>query len=228
MALPIVARAIVSIGVTGHRAARLGDIDMAALTAVVERTLVTVGLAVAGVPGLPVELRLITALADGADTIVAECALARGWRLDSVLPFTREAYLADFAAPQSRAAYRRLLARSDVVVELPGVHRDHESSAAYECAGRFVLARADVLLAIWDGRPAQGRGGTGQIVAEAVMQDLPVILIDPEGAQVPVLLWSGLTGNDRGRHSVTTVPRGSLDALPGAIRKRLLSHGQLE
>lgn len=213
---------MITIGVTGHRASRLGGVELTALADAVDQALGRVELAAT----FPVQMRLITALADGADTIVAECALARGWLLASVLPFAREAYLADFTLPDSRAAYQRLLAASQAVFELPGMHQVDESPGAYESAGRFVLAQADVLLTIWDGGPAQGQGGTAQIVAEAVAQDIPVILIGLRDGHVPILLWGGFTGHDPGGHNVATVPRGSLDALPGLIRALRLGREQ--
>ena len=62
-----------------------------------------------------------------------------------------------------------------------------------------------------------GRGGTGQIVAEAVARDIPVIRIDPQGQTEPVLLWDGLTEHDLGQQDIETVPRGRLEALPDLI-----------
>ena len=38
----------------------------------------------------PPQLRMVSALADGADTIVAKAAHAAGWRVDACLPFPRE------------------------------------------------------------------------------------------------------------------------------------------
>jgi hypothetical protein len=38
-------------------------------------------------------------------------------------------------------------------------------------------------LAIWDGRPARGYGGTADVVAEAQREGLPVVVLWPEGAQ---------------------------------------------
>jgi hypothetical protein len=86
-----------------------------------------------------------------------------------------------------------------------------------------VLAQADILVAVWDGGPAQGRGGTAQIVAEAVARDIPVIQIDPQGQSAPSLLWDGLTEHDLGQQDVDTVPRGSLDDLAALIRQLLLA-----
>jgi hypothetical protein len=41
--------------------------------------------------------------------------------------------------------------------------------------------RSDRLLAVWDGKPAQGLGGTGDIVAYAKSRGLPTTVIWPEG-----------------------------------------------
>ncbi len=227
-----IARPILSIGVTGHRAARLADADEAALAATVAATLERIELAAIAVAA-DVELRAITALADGADSIVAEAAIRRGWSLASILPFARGHYAEDFASPQSLATYDRLIAASGRVFELAAQESfqdDGDAPAAYERAGRIVLGQADILIAVWDGGPAQGRGGTGQIVAEAVARDIPVIQIDPLVHIAPALLWDGLTEHDLGQQTVDTVPRAALDALPGdalagLIRQLLLPPG---
>jgi hypothetical protein len=40
-----------------------------------------------------------------------------------------------------------------------------------------MLDRIDVLLALWDGKPARGRGGTAEIVRRAHDLGLPVVWI---------------------------------------------------
>ncbi len=213
------ARPVLSVGATGHRAARLEGIGPATLEAAVAATLARIEQAAIAVAD-DVELRAITALADGADSIVAEAAMQRGWSLLSILPFAREHYAADFTSSQSLATYDRLIAASQRVVEPAGQHED--PAVAYERAGRIVLAQADILIAIWDGDPPRGRGGTAQIVAEAVARGIAVIRIDPCSSSAPALLWDGLTGHDAGRQDVDTVPRAGLDALPRLIRGLLL------
>ena len=67
-----------------------------------------------------------------------------------------------------------MLKRAAEVLEVaPQAGRD----GAYEAAGRAVLDRSDALIAVWDGREAQGRGGTGGVVAEARRRGLPVAWI---------------------------------------------------
>ena len=49
--------------------------------------------------------------------------------------------------------------------------------AAYAAAGLAVLDRCDLLIALWDGMPARGPGGTGDQVAEARARALPLVWI---------------------------------------------------
>ncbi len=211
---------ILTIGVTGHRLARLAGADLASVKQAVAATLDTIA---AALPhhAAPIDIRFITALADGGDTIIAEQVVTRGWSLMSVLPFARASYRADFAGADAIATYERLLVASDAVFELPGDYTPDTFAAAYERAGRVILSQCDVLLALWDHGPVQGRGGTAQIVAEAVMLDIPVIQIDPLARTVPTLHWDGLTAHDLGQQTIETVPNASLDALPALLQQLL-------
>ena len=163
-------------------------------------------------------MRLITSLADGADTIAAHEAVALGWALDAVLPFSRAEYLSDFADHQARTDHESLLGSAHVVFELDGDRAiDGGSAIAYERAGRVVLAQSDILIAVWDGDPVRGRGGAAQIVGEAVLAGIPVVVIDPAKPDLPRLFWDGLEDHDLGQQSVETVPTGDLSALPALV-----------
>src|SRR3954470_3321391 len=94
-----VARTSLSVAVTGHRLHRLGPDGQervmrraAEVLGAIERE-VRASLS----SSEQASLRLVTAVADGADTIFGEAAVARGWLLDVVLPFGRETYRRDFA-----------------------------------------------------------------------------------------------------------------------------------
>ncbi len=201
------------IGVTGHRLGRLGSADLQALRATLRELFVTLS-STASNP-----MRLITSLADGADSIAAEEALDLGWALDAVLPLPRADYLSDFTESAARADHEALLVKAHSVFELDGDRSAEDSSAiAYERAGRVVLAQSDILVAVWDSGPVRGRGGAAQIVAEAVLAGIPVIHIDPAGAHPPRLLWDGLEEHDLGQQTIDSVPRGDLSALPGLLR----------
>lgn len=145
----------------------------------------------------PPLLRLITPLAEGADQLVAEVALARGWRIEAVLPFAAEEYRQDFAHPatpgttpaECLAGFDRLLAAagSNVLV-LDG---DRAAAArSYEAAGRTVVRNCDLLIAIWDGgdeEPAK-RGGTAETVRFAARYGPPVWWLRADGSADPVVL----------------------------------------
>jgi hypothetical protein len=81
-----------------------------------------------------------------------------------------------------------LLARSTSVLELPGDPAN--SLDAYVMTGRGTVAHCDVLVAVWDGRPPRGRGGTGEVVQLALTRGTAIVHI-PLDAQTEIrLLWS--------------------------------------
>ena len=207
------ASAALGIGVTGHRLERLGNVDLGALRGALNALM-------RGLSGeVPTPMRVVTSLADGADSIAAEEALALGWTLDAVLPLHRADYLDDFTHPVARADHEALLSKATNVFELDGDRSVEGGSAiAYERAGRVVLAQSDILIAVWDGSPVRGRGGAAQIVAEAVLAGIPVIHLHPAAAHPPMLLWDGLAEHDLGQQTVETVARGGLDVLPALVR----------
>jgi hypothetical protein len=118
----------------------------------------------------------VTLLADGADQLFARAVLDAGGALEVVVP--AEHYRAGLP-PESWPAYDDLLARAASVVRLGRVESDPE---AHMRASEEVLRRADVLFAVWDGRPARGPGGTADVVAAARRRGLPVVVVWPDGA----------------------------------------------
>ena len=134
----------------------------------------------------PPRLRAISALAEGADTLVAEIALQRGAELAAALPFAAEEYERDFAAGAPRDGFHALLRAAFAVFELDG-SREREAES-YEAVGRLVVRQCDVLLAIWDGEPAAGRGGTALIAAYAGRLGVPVVWIHATKEREPTLM----------------------------------------
>jgi hypothetical protein len=116
----------------------------------------------------PITFKIRSPLAEGADRIVAREALklleADGVVLEAVLPLDPADYVHDFDSASSRREFEELLAQAGSSVTMPRVkHRDE----AYERAGQYVVNHCDVLIAVWDGGRARGRGGTAAIVAYA-------------------------------------------------------------
>jgi len=143
-------------------------------------------------------LRIISALASGADQWVAEEAISLSFELQSVLPFSREKYLEDFTVPSEAESYKSLLSKASAVLELDGkvvIKKDEKrkpDSQSYEAVGRGILNQTDLLIAVWDGKDAFGRGGTGQVVREALQNGIPVVHIPwgtPEKWQMKQTTW---------------------------------------
>lgn len=167
------------IGITGHRPNRLTAPDAVA----VDMGRVLDGIAAAAQGFAP---QMISALAEGADRVAAEAALARGWPLTAVLPFARDEYEKDFSAPGSLAAFAALMARAGETVALPG--DAGKRPEAYEAAGLWMLDRAAILIAVWDGGVSRGRGGTSEIIRAALGRGRAVIRVDATGRLQPHIL----------------------------------------
>lgn len=119
----------------------------------------------------------VTSLAAGSDQLFASEVLAAGGTLHVVVPCS--GYEMTFEAAD-RTAYRRLLEQAEVVENLPF---EEPSEAAYYAAGRRVVDLCDYLLAVWDGLPAHGFGGTADIVTYARERGREVRVIWPAGAR---------------------------------------------
>ena len=178
---------MIRIGVTGHRVLT----EREKIEAGVEEALDHIEQTFPDQP-----MTVISALAEGADRIVARGVLARlNSRLIVPLPFPTSDYLTDFKTEESRNEFLALLQRADSVEAMPATStRD----AGYEAAGEFVLSNSDVLIIIWDGKNAQGRGGTGEIVARARERQLPLAWVHAGNRETGTLRPTSL-GNEQGR-----------------------------
>ncbi len=186
---------MVTIGVTGHRF--LTQLDE--VTAGVDRALHRIEAAFNAPP-----TAVISLLAQGADRLVVQRVLVQWPEAELIipLPLPEADYVTDFPSPESREALLELLSRADRVITLPPSPTRDE---AYAAAGRYVLDHCDVLLAVWDGKPAQGTAGTAEIVAEARRRGLALAWVHAgnrrPGTQCPVSL-----GKEQGKVTVERFP----------------------
>jgi hypothetical protein len=221
------------VGVSGHRVApKLPVAAIPSIRAGADRALLTMANAARKVAGRisdqPPEFSIVSALAEGSDRIIAEAGLAAGYVLEAVLPFRRTEYLRDFEnSRESTEAFGALLGCAASVFEIDGdpVARPR----AYETAGFVMLANIDVLIAIWDGKVADGIGGTYQIVGRAIAEGIPVIWIDPTSPTDLKLSWPKAGelafGNALPNDTFRTA---TFDEIAEAIRNILLPPSQKE
>jgi len=187
---------VLSVGVTGHRADMLRGGGLEALRTSIRDTLELI--AAAGGDLLeterdcfaagPCQRRFVSPIADGADQIAAQVALEHGWELEVILPFERSAYRASLANDRARKTYDELIGRASSVLELPG--NPANGLEAYVMTGRATVAHCDMLIAVWDGLPPRGRGGTGEVVQFALGRGTAIIHVPVDTMAEPRLLWS--------------------------------------
>jgi hypothetical protein len=116
-------------------------------------------------------------VAEGADYLFARVVLELGGRLVVVVP--AQHYRASLPATH-RPRYDELTGRASGIVELP--HREVVDQA-YVDAGDELIRQAELLVAVWDGQPSRGPGGTADVVAAARRAGLPVTVVWPRGAR---------------------------------------------
>ena len=154
------------IGVTGHRDLRAEDLPR--LEEIVSKVIEKLK---KDSPHTP--LILLSALADGADRLVADVALARGVRLIVPLPMPRHIYETDFSTATSKHKFEELLARAGHWFELPLLHGATEAEIMeqgpardrqYEQVGAYIVRHSHLLIALWNGKYRNLVGGTSRVV----------------------------------------------------------------
>jgi hypothetical protein len=161
----------IRVGVTGHRVLP----DEPGISARVDEILARVQRMIPSTATTSVLYEVVSPLGEGADRIVAE----RVMRLPSAilevpLPLARQDYEHDFGSEDSRRRFGALLERADRVWVVGGSDR----LDSYRQAGEYVVDSCDLLIAIWDGQPSRGTGGTRDIIESARRREMPVFVID--------------------------------------------------
>lgn len=173
----------------------------------------------------PLGWTAVSALAKGSDRIVARKILDRGGRLEAVSPFRLGEYRQDFTAPEDLKEFDELLARdkNPTILELPpGDPTESGSEAAarkrrnegYFLAGAWVIDRCEILIAIWDGKEAQGHGGTGDIVASALRRGRTVFHIDSNSPEKPARSIRAADNSTTASVATSGLPKWTATELP--------------
>jgi len=118
----------------------------------------------------------LTCLADGPDTTFARMLLAAGGTLTVVVPARK---YRDSLPAEHHPDYDQLLAAATDVIELD---REESDSDAHMAASLRMLEDVDRLIAVWDGKPARGFGGTADVVTAARERGIEITVVWPDGA----------------------------------------------
>jgi hypothetical protein len=179
--------ATIRIGVTGHR--DLTDEQKILVSNCVKKVLDTLDRWLSdNLKNSSHAFVVISPLAEGADRIVATEVL--DWaradphyksEMEVAIPFPVDEYVKTFTGQRSLDEFDALLKRARSVKVL---EKSKPVSGAYVSVGHYVVHSSDVLIAVWNGRPANGQGGTGNVVEYARSLGQSIFIIDPVSGSI--------------------------------------------
>jgi len=165
-----------------------------------------------------VEWLALSSVAAGSDIVFARTALAVGLGWEAILPLPPAEFRRDFADAEWRDV-EALLAESEHV-RIIGERGRRED--AYLDGGMETVNHSDLLVAVWDGEPSRGRGGTAEIVAYARELGRPIIIIDANTLVVRRENFERLQVGNRHLARLNVLPRvpvpASVSGDPGHTR----------
>jgi len=198
------------VGVTGHRDLNPGD--LVSLQAAVEKLLREIK-----DRHESATIVLLSPLAEGADRIAAKAAYALGIPVVVPMPMPQDEYEHDF--PKSVKEFRDLVHGAYHSFELPLVegntranigykahgykpHRDRQ----YQALGQYIARHCQELIALWDGIPADGGGGSE---AAAIVQ------YERDGVEQAELIaiWDKIPADDDGGAGTAAVVKYKLEGI---------------
>jgi hypothetical protein len=125
-------------------------------------------------------LAAVSSAASGADTLFVEEVARRNLPWLLVLPFSKSRFQQDFTP----ADWQRVLPLIERATHVEEVAGEETAEGAYMEAGILTAERADVMIVVWDGKPAAGLGGTGDVVNYARKLEKPLFIIDPATGKI--------------------------------------------
>jgi hypothetical protein len=182
------------VGFTGHRQLA----DSAGAAAAIRDALRFLQADLAG------EWIALSSIALGSDQLFVREARAIGLSWHAILPLPRAEFARDFPAAEWPAV-EETLATAD---HLRIISENGDRDDSYLDCGIETVNGADVLLAIWDGDSARGKGGTAEVVQYAKSIGKPVLIIDAASHEIRRENWKNLETGD--------VVLADLNALPEA------------
>jgi hypothetical protein len=189
------------------------------------------------------ELVLYSGLAEGADQLAAEVAIARGISLVAILPMPRPLYEEEFPGP-ALARFREIIGHAERVVELPLLFGTKEedirsdpgrtgiqAQEQYAALGDFLAVRTQLLLAVWNGVDSPALGGTAWTIRAKLTGRLRADAERLDPIELGLVYVVPVAGESR---STTPLPRegfvaaDNIEPYLGALRDIDVYNGHLE
>ncbi|HEY8993106.1 MAG TPA: hypothetical protein VIM71_00345 [Lacunisphaera sp.] len=153
----------------------------------------------------PGEWIALSSAAAGADLLFVQAALDQklGWEASLPLPIVD--FERDFPPDEwlEVAALLNQAEHTEIAAE-PGTREE-----AYLSGGFEIVNRCDVLLVVWDGQPARGKGGTADVVAYARAMGRPIVILNPDTKVVRRENFEVVRLHDANLRFLNAVPGGT-------------------
>ncbi len=144
----------------------------------------------------------LSSVADGSDQMFVAQARSLGMSWHAILPLPKADFEKDFSSADWPAVETMLATAEHInVITENGTRED-----AYLDCGLETVNGADVLLAVWDGQPARGKGGTAEVVAYAESIGKPLVVIDATTLAVRRQNFDNLKRDDQHLKTLNHLP----------------------
>lgn len=139
-------------------------------------------------------------LAEGADMVVAQFFINFNKKIKIIvpLPFDIKMYKKSFKDKDSENKFDDLLKSSYKNYALTNTYSLDEiqrnsaiKNELYKAVGEHVVDNSDIIIAVWNGKPSNGTGGTAEIVEYAKKKNKMILYINSETGKVKQLTYKG-------------------------------------
>jgi hypothetical protein len=144
----------------------------------------------------------LSSVAAGSDQLFVQQLLDQGLSWHAILPLPRAQFQQDFT-PFDWSVAEGFLARADHV-RVIGESESREDN--YLDCGMETVNDSDVLIALWDGLPARGKGGTAEVVDYATALGKPVLIIDAATFAIRKINWNALNHSEDSLAELNRLP----------------------
>ncbi len=183
------------VGFSGHR--YLNDPDAAA--SAIRAALETLAREVPG------EWIGLSSVATGSDQLFVDQLQALKLSWHAILPLPRAEFQKDFPADEW-AIVETALARAE---HLRIINDNGTREDAYLDCGLETVDGSDVLIAVWDGEPAHGKGGTADVVEYAMSIGKPVLILDAGTLTLRREHWNNFQHSDDSLMKLNALPNSA-------------------
>jgi hypothetical protein len=179
-------QAVFRIGIVGHRPDKLSVEALYALPSVLANlfeilnTEIRATFEKAGASydqQIPPAIRLVSGLAAGTDLIAIGEAHTHAWQTQLLLPENCQHFRGRLNTGD-QLAFDQALSRSVSLTEITVYGEEASTSEPHAALGQLLLQNIDLLVAVWDGEPGRGKGGTADIITYAYKLQIPVLWLD--------------------------------------------------